>query len=329
MSQQTFAFGPVLVRPPYDPELVPGLAQIRSATPAISDDTLELIREITVAAIPGRDPVDLTVGGRVRVEELTIPVADAELALCVLTPAAGQGPWPLIYYLHGGGMVAGGRHLGLEDLLGHVADGDAVVASLEYRLAPEHPDPTPVTDCYEGLRWCAENADRLRIDPSHIIVTGTSAGGGLAAGVSLMARDRGFPRPSHQILVCPMLDDRFETHSSVMLDDDGTWDRNGNLYGWNALLGDRRGTENVSPYAAPARATDLSGLPRTFLDVGSAEGFRDEVIEYATGLSRAGVSVDLHMWGGGFHGYENISQAAVAKASFATRTEFIRRALER
>ncbi|MGW5107492.1 alpha/beta hydrolase [Nocardia sp. NPDC004123] len=329
MTQNAFSFGPAPVRPPYDPELVPGLAAIRAATPALSDDTLELVREITKAAVPGRDPIDLTAGGRVRVEELTITPAEAELPLVVLSPAEGQGPWPLIYYVHGGGMVAGGRHLGLDDLISHVADGSAVVVSIEYRLAPEHPDPAPITDCYDGLRWCAENAGQLRIDPSHIIVTGTSAGGGLAAGVTLMARDSGFPAVSHQVLVCPMLDDRFETHSSRMLDDDGTWDRNGNLYGWTALLGDRRGTEDVSYYAAPARAKDLSGLPRTFIDVGSAEGFRDEVIVYAMGLSQAGVSVDLHMWGGGFHGFENITPAAIAQSSFSTRTEFFRRALKR
>ncbi|AHH19200.1 alpha/beta hydrolase family protein [Nocardia nova SH22a] len=329
MTQSTFSFGPAPVRPPYDPEVVPGLAAIRAATPRLREDTLERMREITTGAIPGREPADLTAGGRVRVDEPTITTATAELPIVVLTPAEGQGPWPLIYYLHGGGMVAGGRHLGLDDFVPYVADGTAVVASIEYRLAPEHPDPAPVTDCYDGLRWCAENAGRLRIDPSHIVITGTSAGGGLAAGITLMSRDMGFPQVSHQVLVCPMLDDRFRTHSSRMLDDDGTWDRDGNLYGWTALLGERRGTEDVSYYAAPARAQDLSGLPRTFIDVGSAEGFRDEAVDYAAALSRAGVTVDLHMWGGGFHGFDQISQAALAQASSSTRTEYFRRALER
>ncbi|AIY48008.1 alpha/beta hydrolase [Mycolicibacterium fortuitum] len=329
MTQTAPVFGPAPTRPPYDPELLPGLAAIRAATPPLSDETLEQMREITMAAVPGREPVDLTAGGQVQVQELTMRSAEAELPIVVLSPAEGPGPWPLIYFIHGGGMVAGGRHLGLDDLLSHVVDGSAVVASLEYRRAPEYPDPTPVLDCYDGLRWCAENSGLLRIDPSHIIITGTSAGGGLAAGTALMARDEGFPQLSHQVLVCPMLDDRFETHSSRMLDDDGTWDRNGNLYGWTALLGERRGTADVSYYAAPARAQDLSGLPRTFIDVGSAEGFRDEAIIYATKLSEAGVSVDLHMWGGGFHGFENIAQAAVSQAASATRAEFFRRALER
>lgn len=329
MTNSTFSFGPAPIRPPYDPELIGGLAAIRATVPTLSAETLERVRELTVATVPGREPVDLTAAGRVQVDELTVTTAEADLPLVVLTPTEGQGPWPLIYYIHGGGMVAGGRHLSLDDLLSHAAEGRAVVASLDYRLAPEHPDPTPVTDCYEGLRWCAANPETLRIDPSHIIITGTSAGGGLAAGTALMARDKGFPQLSHQVLVCPMLDDRFATHSSRMLDDDGTWDRNGNLYGWTALLGERRGTEDVSYYAAPARAKDLSGLPRTFIDIGSAEGFRDEAILYAMDLSQAGVSVDLHMWGGGFHGYENITQSAIAQASFSTRDEFFRRALER
>lgn len=301
---------------------------MRNAVPPLVEETLEQIREITKMTVPGTEPVDLTAGGRVRVRELTVPTPDAELPILVLSPAQGQGPWPLIYFIHGGAMVAGGRHLGPADFLSHVADGQAVLASIEYRLAPEHPDPVPVTDCFNGLTWCVENAEDLRIDPSRVIVAGTSAGGGLAAGIALMARDQGGPQVTHQVLVCPMLDDRYVTHSSVMLDDDGSWDWIGTLYGWTALLGDRRGTDDVSCYAAPARASDLSRLPRTFIDVGSAEGFRDEVIDYATRLSLAGVSVDLHMWAGGFHGYENISTAAISRASSSTRTEFVRRALE-
>jgi tetratricopeptide (TPR) repeat protein/predicted Ser/Thr protein kinase len=141
----------------------------------------------------------------------------------------------------------------------------------------------------------------------------------------LLARDRGFPTLSHQVLLRPMLDDRMRTHSSQMLDGEGVWDRNENAFGWAALLGRQ---SEVSPYAAPSRAVDLSGLPRTYLDTGSADTFRDETLEYAGRLSAHGVSVDLHVWGGGFHGFENqVPDAALSRICRTVQDEFIRRAL--
>ena len=319
------------VAPPLDPELVPILEMMLEALPAIGDDTIAQLRELSTHGVPGTDKVDLTAAGNVRVEESTIPGGEngLELALTVLSPMTGTGPWPLIYYIHGGGLIAGDRHLSLGTFVPYAADGSAVVASIEYRLAPENPDPAPVTDCYTGLCWCVENAERLGLDPEHIIITGTSAGGLLAAGTALLARDRGYPHVTHQVLSCPMLDDRMQTPSARMLDGGTIWDRNDNLYGWTALLGDRRGTDDVSPYAAPARAKDLSGLPRTYIDVGTVETFRDEIVDYAQRLSLAGVSVDLHLWGGGFHGFDVHPQPAISQAARATRDEYFRRALER
>ncbi|NEW27070.1 alpha/beta hydrolase [Nocardia cyriacigeorgica] len=319
------------VRPSYDPELVPVLQAMRSVLPRLSSDTLEEVRKLSVKdGFPGRPSPDLTAGGKVRVDERTIPGPAQEMNLIVLTPTVGTGPWPLLYCVHGGGMVAGDRYFALDEVLPYVEEGKAVVASIEYRLAPEHPHPAPVEDCYAGLCWVAQNADLLGIDPDHIIAMGFSAGGGLVAAIALMARDKGFPALSHQILGCPMLDDRLRTQSAQMLDGEGVFDRNENLFGWTALLGDRRGTDEVSPYAAPARAQDLSGLPRTYIDVGSVEGFRDEAIDFAQRLSQAGVSVDLHMWGGGFHGFDiGVRQPAICQTSIAVRDAFIRRALER
>ena len=161
-------------------------------------------------------------------------------------------------------------------LLPYVAEGGMVFVSVDYRLAPEHPDPAPVEDCYAGLVWMAKQAAEVGVDPDRMVVVGASGGGGLAAGTALLARDRGLPALTHQVLISPMLDDRFETHSSLMLDDEGTWDRAQNLYGWTALLGDCRGGPDASPYAAPARATDLRWLPRAYIEVASAEVFRDE-----------------------------------------------------
>ena len=321
----------VPVRPPFDPELVPALEAMGAAMPAFSDETLPQLRTILAAGLPGVEPADLTAGGRVRVDELTVPGPEGapEIALTVLRPAEGTGPWPAIYHTHGGGMVVGDRYTMLDSFLPYVTEIGAVVVSVEYRLAPEHPDPAPVEDCYAGLKWLARNAASVDADPDRILIAGASAGGGLAAGTALLARDRGFPRLTHQVLICPMLDDRFQTPSSQMLVGEGVWDSGANTYGWTALLGDRRGTADVSPYAAPAREQDLSGLPRSYLDVGTVETFRDEVIDYATRLSQAGVSVDLHLWGGGYHGSDlSVPQAALSQASLATRDEFIRRALE-
>ena len=317
-------------RPPFDSELVPVLESI-VRFPPLTADTLPMVRQAMAQGLPGMEPVDLTAGGAVTVDERRVPGPNGapEITLLIVTPRDAGGPLPAIYNIHAGGMVMGDRRGGVETFLPYVAIGSAVVVSVEYRLAPEHRDPALVEDCYAGLVWIAKNADEIGVDAERLMIAGGSAGGGLAAGTALLARDRAFPRLSHQVLICPMLDDRFETHSSRMLDGEGLWDRNDNLFGWNALLGERRGRPDVSPYAAPARAEDLTGLPRTYIDIGSVDSFRDEVLTYASRLSQAGVSVDLHMWGGGFHGFEVLARhTAVSRASNTTRDEFIRRALE-
>ncbi|MFC9248488.1 alpha/beta hydrolase fold domain-containing protein [Streptomyces sp. NPDC057136] len=329
MTDRTAAdfLGALTTRPPLDPELAPVEEARGAAVPPLTYEILQTIRQ----GIAGMEPEDLTAGGRVRVEERQVPGPDGapDITVLILSPVEDRGPKGGIVHIHGGGMVMGGRRDHLTRLLPHVIDGNAVVVSVEYRLAPEHPDPAPVEDCYAGLAWTAKNAAELGIDPERLLITGISGGGGLAAGAALLARDRAFPALSHQVLICPMLDDRFETHSSRMVDSDGVWDRYSNLYAWTAVLGKQRGGPDVSQYAAPARAEDLSRLPRTYIDTGSAEGFRDEILVYAGRLSEAGVSVDLHMWGGAFHGSDMAAgDAAVSRAANATREEFIRRALD-
>jgi len=321
------------IRPAWDAELVPGLKTMESLFPVRGAPILETTRQLMMTGgIPGAPAVDLTAGGLVTIEEREVPGPSGgpNITLLVLRPTAATAPLPGIYHVHGGGMISGDRKSGVRELLlPYVAEGKAVLVSPEYRLAPEHPDPAPVEDCYAGLVWTAQHPTEIGIDRGRLIIAGASAGGGLAAGTALLARDRGFPTLTHQILICPMLDDRLETPSSQMLDGEGVWDRNDNLFGWTSLLGDRRGGPDVSPYAAPARAQDLGGLPRTYLDCGSVESFRDEVLDYATRLSQAGVNVDLHMWGGGFHGFDAmVPHAAVSRAAAAARDEFVRRALE-
>jgi acetyl esterase/lipase len=204
-----------------------------------------------------------------------------------------------------------------------------VVASVEYRLAPEHPFPAAVEDCYAGLVWTAAHATALGIDARRLLIAGASAGGGLAAAVSLMARDRGAPALLGQVLMCPMIDDRNQTPSSFELEGVGVWDRTSNETGWASLLGEERGGPGVSPYAAPAREKDLSGLPPAFIDVGSVETFRDEDVDYAVRMWRAGGQAELHVWPGAFHGFDGLAPDAVlSRAARQARLAWVVRLLQ-
>jgi acetyl esterase/lipase len=318
--------------PPFDPELE---AMLLSLPPerrrSFTMDDIVARREAQRATLRPSDEA-LRRGGTVEFEERVVPgpAGEPDISVLILTPAGRERatPAPGLVHLHGGGMIIGDNRSGVIPLLEWVAELGIVVVSVEYRLAPEHPDPAPVSDCYAGAVWTAEHAIELGIDPERLAIIGTSAGGGLAAGVALMARDLGGPRFSHQILYCPMLDDRELTASSTELANEGIWDRASNITGWTALLGRARGGPDVSIYAAPARAVDLRGLPPTFIDLGSAETFRDEDLQYALRLSGAGVSVELHMWPGGFHGFTGAAPgAALSREAIAARTAYLRRAM--
>jgi acetyl esterase/lipase len=226
-------------------------------------------------------------------------------------------------------MIIGDNRMGVaEPLDWSQALGGLAVVSVEYRLAPDHPHPAPVEDCYAGLRWTAEHAGELGLDPARIIVAGASAGGGLAAALALLARDRGGPALAGQLLMCPMLDDRNDTPSCHQMTGVGVWDRTSNHTSWSALLGEARGGPEVSPYAAPARASDLSGLPPAFIDVGSAETFRDEDVAYAGRIWQAGGRAELHVWPGGFHGFDMLApRAKLSRDARAARVRWLRRLL--
>jgi len=318
-------------RPPFDPELGAILAslpeEIRNIC-SIGPEDIPALRAMNRSLRP--DLPTLTRGDAVTVEERVIPGAPdgPELPVLILRPTRGPGPWPAIYHVHGGGMVSGDQWE-LADTLAEWVDVLGVVGvAIGYRLAPEHPHPAPVEDCYAGLQWTARNARALDIDTSRLIIWGTSAGGGLAAATALLARDRSGPALAHQILQCPMLDDRSQTPSSQELDGEGFWDRHSNLTGWRSLLGPAAGGPGVSPYAAPARAEDLSGLPPAFIDVGQVETFRDEALTYAARLSQAGVPVELHMWPGAWHGFAAAApQAAISQLAIAARNTYLRRVL--
>jgi acetyl esterase/lipase len=178
--------------------------------------------------------------------------------------------------------------------------------SVEYRLAPEHPVPTPVEDAYTALQWLHGHVDELGIDPARIAVLGNSAGGGLAAAVSIVARDRGGPAIARQLLIFPMLDDR-NTRTDPFIAPYAAWSYDDNITAWHAVLGDQTGGPDVSPHAAPARITDATGLPSAYIEVGQLDIFRDEDLTYAIQLSRAGVAVELHLYPGAPHEFDVIA----------------------
>lgn len=208
------------------------------------------------------------------------------------------------------------------------APGGAV-ASVEYRLAPEHPYPTPVEDAYSGLVWLSSHAAALGLDPARIILHGVSAGGGLAAAVALLARDRGAPDLLGQMLICPMLDDRNDSASGLQMAGVGAWDRTANVTGWSLYLGGIARDE-VPIHASPARADDLSGLPPAFIDVGSSETFRDEDIAYASKIWASGGDAELHVWPGGAHGFDALApNAPLSHDARRARVRWLTRLLER
>ncbi|WP_405540779.1 alpha/beta hydrolase [Streptomyces sp. NBC_00075] len=317
------------VCPPVDPEIAPALRLLSEGVPpSITPEMIGAVREYT-AAQPVTDEA-LRRNGTIEFEERTVPgpAGAPDIGLLICRPAGVVGTVAGIYHTHGGGMFTGDNRTLLSPLLEWAVEFKAVVVSVEYRLAPEHPDPAPIEDCYAGLVWTAEHADELGIDPARLLIAGTSAGGGLAAGTALLARDRGGPELIGQILMCPMLDDRMRTPSSRMLHGEATWDFTSNQTGWTALLGDRRGGPDVSGYTAPARATDLTGLPPAFLDVGTVDTFRDEVVDYATRIWQAGGTAELNVWPGGFHGFTAVAPAAaLSQAAESARTDWVRRQL--
>ncbi|MFC4035536.1 alpha/beta hydrolase [Streptomyces polygonati] len=312
-------------RPGIDPELRALLADL----PLMSELTPEVLAQLR--QLPPT-PVEALLDGRAADHrELTVTTPDGtRLPLSVFSPAGPDRPTaaPCVYWLHGGGMIMGDRFSQIDIPLAWLDQLGAVVVSVEYRLAPEARGTALVDDCYHGLRWVAEHAAELGIDPTRIVVAGPSAGGGLAAGVTLMARDRRTPAIAAQVLIGPMLDHRDISTSSRQYDGgEGVWTREMNAFAWRSLLGEPADGD-VPGYVSPAVADDLSGLPTTYIDAGTAEVFRDEDVEYATRIWAAGGQAELHVWAGGFHGFDALfPQAQVSAAARRTRDAWLARVL--
>lgn len=289
--------------------LDPAYAAVLAELPAfhLDDSTVGAMREQIGAAAPPFTPC-----GRVERRDASVIAPDGhEVGLRIYVPEGDGGPRPCVYGIHGGGYV-----MGSADMLDRLFDGwcdrlGIVGVSVEYRLAPESSYPVPLEDCYAGLAWVHEHHDDLGVDPERVGLQGTSAGGGLAAALALLARDRGELAIAFQVLECPMLDDRLQTPSSN-IDRLQIWSRESNQYGWRSYLGDLYGRDDVPYTAAPARAEDLRGLPPAIVCVGSADGFRDEDVLYALRLSQAGVPTELHMYAGAPHGAMIVPNAPAA-----------------
>ena len=292
-----------------DPELVPLL----SILPPFSFDDVDIVQLRAlmggVAAPPIPEDIDVS-------EKLAPGPKNApDVRVVVTAPKKPTGKRPGILHIHGGGYVLGSPDATLETDIAYARELGAVVVSVDYRLAPETPHPGPVEDCYAALLWLFRQADALSVDVERIVVTGESAGGGLAAALVLLARERAEVPIAFQHLIFPMLDDRTVTAAepSPCLGQ-LVWTPEHNRFGWASLLGREPGAENVSPFAAPARAADLSGLPPTFIAVGALDLFLEEDMEYARRLMRAGVPTELHVYPGAPHAFMMVPDAAVSKA---------------
>lgn len=311
--------------PEYDSQLAALLPALEGYVPrGLTAEDLGRFRLMSTVA-----PEDLIGDAPVDCSDHVIPGHQGgEIEVSVIRRRGANRPGPGILCIHGGGMIMGNRCAGMRRAVDWALQHDAVCVTVEYRLAPEHPAPIGVEDCYEALCWMSSAAGKIGMDASPPVIFGGSGGGGLAAGVVLLARDRDGPRLRGQLLQCPMLDDRDVTASTLRQDGVGVWDRVSNRTAWDAILGERRGGDDVDAAMAPARATDLSNLPPTFIDVGAEEVFRDEAVAFAQAIWAAGGNCELHVWGGAFHGFYDIApQSDIARACLDTRDAWLARLL--
>ena len=300
-----------------DPELAARLDAMPAFT--VSAELVDVLQSATRA------------GPAVSTDEVarTEHVVDAERGVIVRVHRPrgdATTPRPAAFSIHGGGYVFGSRDLDDPHLTRWAAELGCVGVSVEYRLAPQTPFPGPLDDCFDAYLWLHDHARELEIDPRRIGVVGTSAGGGLAVALALLARDRGAVMPAFLVLDAPMIDDRQDTESSRR-DDLLVWNRDSNEFGWRSYLGELYGGPNVPPLAAPARAVDLTGLPPTFIGVGTVDGFRDEDAELAARLERAGVPTELHEYEGAAHGFQLLGDTALSRRAARDVDDWLARRL--
>jgi triacylglycerol lipase len=306
-----------------DPELLAILDRLPSGQ--LSNDTLAGVREslaqIATQAVLQR-PSEVSVA-----THFIESTDGARVRIVTYQPMNRSAPLPAILHFHGGGFVAG-----LPEMCDVANSGMAlrlkcVVASVDYRLAPESIFPKALEDAYAALQWLTSNASLLAIDPERIAVAGESAGGGLAGSLALWSRDHGGAAIAHMSLVYPMLDDRTGAPLRYPFQGEFVWQAEKNCYGWRSFLGSEYGVDSVSPYAALGRARDLEGLPSTFICVGALDLFLAEDLDFARRLAVGGVPTELHVYPGAYHGFFSMNSTSVAKAAQMDRLKALNRAL--
>lgn len=309
-----------------DPELVAMLDQFPALE--LTAETLGQIRAM-MQAMRSQTPPNLPAFPDIAVSERFVPGPEGapDVRVLVYLPTSVQGPLPALLWIHGGGYVIGsadGEDLGVKSIVSAVR---CAAVSVDYRLAPETSHPGPVEDCYAALLWLSTHAGELGVDPTRIAIGGGSAGGGLAAALGLLTRDRGEVPLAFQLLIYPMLDDRTVTMTDPHpYTGEFIWTAQANRFGWRALLGQEPGGPDISPYAAAARAESLVGLPATFISVGALDLFLEEDLEYARRLIRAGVPTELHVYPGAYHGFNMVADAQVSQVAARDQLAALKRA---
>jgi acetyl esterase/lipase len=313
---------------PVDPELaalLPHLPPPSVADPAVARQRM---RDMFTSGAGGRRP---SWTQRVEVGAQTISATDGyPIPIRTYSPTTGTTPRGALVHFHGGAFIGGDLDLS-EGAVGRMADvANVLVVDVDYRLAPEHPFPVGFNDCYDAFVWVSDHAAGLAVDSARIAVGGESAGGALAAAVAIAARDRCGPAVAYQQLLYPVLDDALTTSSVRALVDVPMWDAHSTALMWNHYLGPLESRGKVSSYAAPMRAADepggLAGLPPAYILACELDPLRDEDIAYAAALVAAGVSVELHLVPGTFHGFEALS-THIGKRTTAEYCDALRRAV--
>jgi acetyl esterase len=304
-----------------DPEFEPHLPTMLALPLADLAEARALVEQKEADA-PAPDTTGLEITDRL----VPGPAGAPDVSVRVYRPAAGHDG-SAVLFLHSGGLIIGGLESEHPLCTSIARELATVVVSVDYRLAPEHPFPAAIDDSYAVFTWLFAASGELGVDQNRVAIVGRSAGGGLAAAVTLMARDRSGPRACFQYLDVPMLDDRMDSATVRNFIDTPIWDRPSTEIAWHHYLGDDVGGDDVSPYAAPARATDLSGLPPAYIHTAQFDPLRDEGMAYAQRLLTVGIPTELHSSPGTFHGSDMVEDATISLRLAAERLAVLRRAL--